>query len=497
MRSVDSFTGAKPQSVARLECSPESKKLERTWRQYLIGVSRAVLDVCEVIELVASKRCTVLISGETGTGKEVVARALHAAGDRSAAPMVAVNCTALPSNLAETELFGHAKGAFTGAHTGRVGRFEQAHRGTIFLDEIGDLPLDVQPKLLRVLQEHELQRIGSSETIRVDVRVIAASNVDLETAVRERRFREDLYYRLNVVPIHLPPLRERREDIPLLLDHFLAKTQAAEGGPGKRITAEAEQFLQTLDWPGNIRQLEHSVQMAVALSGDRNLLIPDDFKTRVSAHALHPDRRARASVTIPQGGIDFDEVVGNFERSLLNQALAASGGNKARAADLLRIKRTTLLAKLKSFEERDNGVCEPASGSRPPPKASLSPAALVVEQDSSVLKLISKTLEAEGYRVLPADSKPAALELLRCWKRHIGLLVLDLTNGENEWPASSLSEVIPDVPTLEISAGNRTASELHPGCKLLLSPFSSEQLRNAVNELKSSAASVIASECCA
>lgn len=336
------------------------------WRRFLIGVSRSVLEICEVIELVASKRCTVLITGETGTGKEVVARALHAAGDRAAAPMVAVNCTALPSNLAETELFGHAKGAFTGAHTSRVGRFEQAHRSTIFLDEIGDLPLELQPKLLRVLQEHELQRIGSSETIRVDARVIAASNVDLEAAVRERRFREDLYYRLNVVPVHLPPLRDRKEDIPLLLDHFLAKIQAAEGGPPKRISPEAVDYLQTLDWPGNIRQLEHVVQMAVALSGERNLLVPTDFRARQHSRPLRPEHRESIAVAIPHGGIDFDEVVGNFELSLLNQALAASGGNKARAADLLRIKRTTLLAKIKSFEERKAGVA-PALVNSPTP----------------------------------------------------------------------------------------------------------------------------------
>ncbi len=496
MRSFDSFTRDEAQSVAQAESSEDSKKPEPAWRQYLIGVSRAVLDVCEVIELIASKRCTVLISGETGTGKEVVARALHAASDRAAVPMVAVNCTALPSNLAETELFGHSKGAFTGAHTGRIGRFEQAHRGTIFLDEIGDLPLDVQPKLLRVLQEHELQRIGSSETVRVDVRVIAASNVDLEAAVRGKRFREDLYYRLNVVPIHLPPLRERSEDIPLLLDHFLTKVQATEGGHLKRISAEAAQFLQTMDWPGNVRQLEHSVQMAVALSGDRTVLVADDFKTRLSPGSLHIERRVRTSVTIPQGGIDFDEVVGNFERSLLHQALAASGGNKARAADLLRIKRTTLLAKLKSFEERENGTSEAVLSTPAPAKGALPPAALVVEKDSSVLRLISKTLEAEGYRILQTETIPAALELLRCWKGQIRLLVLDL--NEREWPGLSANEITPDMPILEISNGNRAPFELHQHRKrVLLSPFSPEQLRNALAELKTSDASIIAAECCA
>ena len=323
------------------------------WRRLLIGRSRPIVQICEVIQLVASKRCTILITGETGTGKEVVARAIHAASNRSNLPMVAVNCTALPANLIESELFGHAKGAFTGAHMSRTGRFEQANRSTIFLDEIGDLPLDAQAKLLRVLQEQEFQRVGSSETVRVDVRVVAASNVDLEEAIRDRRFREDLYYRLNVVPIHIPALRERREDIPLLVDHFLEKIRQAESAPPKRISPEAVQLLMSLDWPGNVRQLEHTLQMAFALSGDRNVLYPGDFSSRrgfrpsASPVAQHP------LITVPEHGLNFDEVVSQFELSLLNQALAASGGNKARAADLLQIKRTTLLAKMKTLDERN------------------------------------------------------------------------------------------------------------------------------------------------
>jgi DNA-binding NtrC family response regulator len=329
------------------------------WRHFLIGQSRAMLQICEIIQLVAAKRCTILISGETGTGKEVIAKAIHAASNRASQPMVSVNCTALPATLIESELFGHAKGAFTGAFTSRLGRFEQANRGSLFLDEIGDLPLEAQAKILRVLQEQEFQRVGSSETVRVDVRVIAASNVDLEQAVRERRFREDLYYRLNVVPIHLPPLRERRDDIPPLLQHFLDKIRAAENAEPKQVSDEAIEWLQQLPWPGNIRQLEHAVQMAFALSGDRRVLTPNDFLVRRPVSSERP-RDVGLSLPsplmqLPQEGLDFDEVVGSFELSLLNQALAASGGNKARAADLLKIKRTTLLAKIKSLAHAATG----------------------------------------------------------------------------------------------------------------------------------------------
>jgi len=325
--------------------------LERLpWRKFLIGQSAAMLQIYEVIQLIAPKRVTVLIGGETGTGKEVIAKAIHAASNRAALPMVAVNCTALPANLIETELFGHAKGAFTGAHASRIGRFEQANKSTIFLDEIGDLPLEAQAKLLRVLQDHEFQRVGSSETIKVDVRVVAASNVDLEQAARERRFREDLFYRLNVVPIHIPPLRERREDIPLLLDHFLEKISRVEDAPPKQISPEAVDYLKSLDWPGNVRQLEHAVQMAFALSGDRLLLVPRDFSSPGRKPAAPEPADERPLMTVSDGGLDFDEAVSSFERSLLNQALAVSGGNKARAADLLKIKRTTLLAKMKSLD---------------------------------------------------------------------------------------------------------------------------------------------------
>lgn len=316
-----------------------------------------MVQVCDIIQLVASKRCTVLISGETGTGKEVIAKAIHAASPRASRPMVAVNCTAVPETLIETELFGHSKGAFTGAHAARIGRFEQANKSTLFLDEIGDIPLSFQAKLLRVLQEQELQRVGSSETVKLDVRVIAASNVDLEAAVAERRFRDDLYYRLNVVPIHLRPLRERREDIPLLVNHLLTKMEEADSGAAKQVSQEAMDYLVSLDWPGNVRQLEHVLQMAVALSGDRAVLQVQDFAATRTSRRLAPAEPATPLLQLPNDGIDLESAVCRFELSLLNQALVASGGNKARAANLLRIKRTTLLAKMKALSERTQLSC--------------------------------------------------------------------------------------------------------------------------------------------
>lgn len=327
------------------------------WRELVVGQSRAITQVCDIIRLVAAKRCTVLISGETGTGKEIIAKAIHAASPRTLRPMVSVNCTAVPETLIETELFGHSKGAFTGAHAARIGRFEQAHKSTLFLDEIGDIPLSFQAKLLRVLQEQEVQRVGSSETVKLDVRVIAASNVDLEAAVAERRFRDDLYYRLNVVPIHLPPLRDRREDIPLLVEHLLAKIEESDSGPPKCISDEAIEYLSNLDWPGNVRQLEHVLQMAVALSGDRTKLQVHDFAVSRGFRRFERAEQNAPLLQLPDGGLDLENAVSRFELSLLNQALTASGGNKARAANLLRIKRTTLLAKMKTLSDRTQMSC--------------------------------------------------------------------------------------------------------------------------------------------
>jgi len=319
------------------------------WRELLVGESLAMQQVLDMIRLVGPRKSTVLISGETGAGKELVARALHLASHRAHALMVAVNCTALPENLLEAELFGHVKGAFTGAIQHRVGRFEQAHRGSLFLDEVGDLPLDIQAKLLRVLQEREFQRIGSSETIKVDVRVIAASNVDLAQAVRDGKFREDLYYRLNVVPLRVPALRERPSDIPLLVQHMIAKICAQEGLPAKRVGREALQRLAACPWPGNVRQLENAVEMAIALSGERETLYPADFPLPSAPVLRNSAAAAIPTIALPDEGLDFEQIVAHMERTILEQALRKTGGNKAQAAGMLRLKRTTLSAKLRSL----------------------------------------------------------------------------------------------------------------------------------------------------
>ncbi len=304
------------------------------WRRLLVGESPEMQDVARIIELVAMRRCTVLISGETGTGKEMCARAIHAASDRAGKPMVSLNCSAIPEHLLEAELFGHTRGAFTGAISDRAGRFEEADGGTLFLDEIGDMPFDLQAKLLRVLQEREVQRLGSSKTIKVNVRIIAASNLDLLDAVKQRRFREDLYYRLNVVPIKMPALRDRQGDIALLARHFVAKVCGFEGMEQKEIYNETLAKLASHDWPGNVRQLENTIERAVVISGVRNFLVPSDFPLaagtfRPAVQQFRPD-----SISVPDHGItDFTELVTVFERKLLDQALDKAKGNKSLAAE--------------------------------------------------------------------------------------------------------------------------------------------------------------------
>jgi DNA-binding NtrC family response regulator len=322
------------------------------WRRLLIGESWEMRGVHRTIELAGPRRATVLITGESGTGKERAARALHLASPRHKGAWVAVNCTALPENLLEAELFGHTRGAFTGALNQRVGRFEQANGGTIFLDEVGDLPLDLQGKLLRVLQEREFQRLGSSETVRIDVRVVAATNCDLMERVEEGRFREDLYYRLSVVPLAMPSLRQRRIDIPILAGHFVAKICAQEGVALKAIHPEALDLLCGYGWPGNVRQLENAIEAAVALSGDREILHAADFPLPASRPNPTGPAEAIPAISVPDQGLDYDETLALIERSILQQALKKTGGNKKAAADMLRLKRTTLSAKVRILDAR-------------------------------------------------------------------------------------------------------------------------------------------------
>jgi len=320
------------------------------WRDFLVGESLAMQRVADTIGLVGPRRCTVLITGESGTGKELAAKAIHMASPRANQNLVAINCTALPEHLLEAELFGHVKGAFTGAVNARVGRFEQAHRGTLFLDEIGDMPIELQAKLLRVLQDREFQRLGSSENIKVDVRVIAACNVSLLERVRQGRFREDLFYRLNVVPLQLPPLRERDGDVPLLVYHFIKKVCHQEDIPLRRLAPETLDSLKACSWPGNVRQLENTVEMAIALSGDRDILYPRDLgmAETVAPKVVSIDFRS-PSAQLPQA-VNFDTAVSQFQLTMLQQALSQTGGNKTAAAELLGMKRTTLIMKLRSFE---------------------------------------------------------------------------------------------------------------------------------------------------
>jgi DNA-binding NtrC family response regulator len=320
------------------------------WERLLIGESHEMRQVCHIIRVVGGRRSTVLITGETGTGKEMAARSLHLVSPRRRCPWVAVNCSALPENLLEAELFGHVKGAFTGAVQNRVGRFEEAQSGTLFLDEIGDLALSLQAKLLRVVQERELQRLGSSETIRLDVRLVAATNCNLAERVEQGRFREDLYYRLNVVPLQMPSLRQRRSDIPGLALHFVQKICKLEGIPCKTLTTEATERLSQYSWPGNVRQLENAVEMAIALSGDGRRLDAQDFPLPAPARALAAIRNDSPVVFVPDHGMDYEQTLAVIERSILDQALQKTGGNKKAAAAMLGLKRTTLSAKVRSLE---------------------------------------------------------------------------------------------------------------------------------------------------
>ena len=319
----------------------------------IIGKSATIEKLKQTIRTVAPTGSTVLIYGDSGTGKELVARAVHACSPRGGEPFVSINCGAFPETLLESELFGYVKGAFTGANQNKRGLFEVAHGGTIFLDEISEMSVSMQVKLLRVLQERSLRPVGGTQETQIDVRVIAATNKDLKELVTANTFREDLYYRVSVIPIFVPPLRERREDVPLLASHFLKKYATAAQKSILKINADSLAALRDFDWPGNVRQLENAIERAVALETTEEL--------RVEFEPEHPKARAAVATAagngsnghhhdIPSEGLDFDSYVAGIERSLIESALEQSGGVQTRAAELLKVSYRSFRHLLKKYD---------------------------------------------------------------------------------------------------------------------------------------------------
>ena len=312
----------------------------------IVSDHEKMLTIFEIVEKVADSDSTVLVYGESGTGKELIARALHYNSHRQDKPLIPINCGAIPEELLESELFGYEKGAFTGAASSRIGRFELAHTGTIFLDEIGEMSPSLQVKLLRVLQEREFERVGGTRTIKVDVRIIAATNKDLEAMVEQNEFREDLFYRLNVIPIELPPLRERRSDIPLLVQHFIEHFNAQKNRYIEGVLPEALERLNAYHWPGNIRELENVIERITILKGSGVITLedlPEKIMRSFKSGGMMPN------IDVPDEGLDFDAVVQTFEKHLLTRALDKTHGVKAKAAALLHMNRTTLVEKVKKL----------------------------------------------------------------------------------------------------------------------------------------------------
>ncbi|QQR90724.1 MAG: sigma-54-dependent Fis family transcriptional regulator [Myxococcales bacterium] len=352
---------AKASRTSALSQGDAGRETMSTTRETLIGSSAAMNQVAQVIERVSDTPSTVLITGESGTGKELIARMLHETGSRRDKPFIAVHCAAIPSELIESELFGYEKGAFTGAVTSKPGRFELAHGGTLFLDEIGEIPLPIQVKLLRVLQESEFERVGGIRTIKVDVRLVAATNRDLQTEINEGRFREDLYYRLNVVQTRLPPLRERKEDIPLFVQHFIAKFNERLGKQVSGIAPEAMAVLQDHGWRGNIRELENVMERCV-LFCDGDLIqvdaIPQELSQNISSY---PPRNSSfpsspGDLSSPNLGLKdaVREATQRIERDIIVQALEQTDFNVTHAAKLLKISRKSLQTKMKEFGLRSD-----------------------------------------------------------------------------------------------------------------------------------------------
>jgi transcriptional regulator with PAS, ATPase and Fis domain len=320
----------------------ESHPLPRSM-EGLVGLSESLVEVYRIVDRVADTTCTILITGESGTGKELVARAVHKTSPRAEAPFVAVNCGAIPEALLESELFGHARGAFTGAHQAKLGRIAMAQGGTLFLDEIGEMPMALQVKLLRILQSREYSPVGDNRVMKADVRIVAATNVNLENAVQAGAFREDLYYRLNVIHVAVPSLRERPEDVPLLVHHFLARAKEKLGRTNvMSVSRAAAQLLAEYHWPGNVRELENTIERAVLLCNSETIE-PKDLPQRV----LGLGAEKRISPRLPDTGLDLRNAVETFENQLIRQALERTKWNKKQAAGLLGLNRTTLVEMLK------------------------------------------------------------------------------------------------------------------------------------------------------
>ncbi|MBI5887390.1 MAG: sigma-54-dependent Fis family transcriptional regulator [Deltaproteobacteria bacterium] len=338
------------------------KEMRQTCTGAILGTSPDMQKVRELIEKVADTDTTVLILGESGTGKELVARALHYGSSRSGKPFVPINCGAIPEDLLESELFGHEKGAFTGAVATKIGRFEAADHGTIFLDEIGDMSPGLQVKLLRVLQEKQLERVGGITHIKIDARVVAATNQDLELAVEEKRFRKDLYYRLNVIPVSLPSLRKRKEDVPVLAKEFLANIAEKKKKKIRGITGEALDMLGAYDWPGNVRELENFMERIIVLKDDDSVITTRDLPEKIRAASA--PARPQAAAGLPPDGIDFNSSVADYERELIVTALGRANGVKKKAAEYLRLNRTTLIEKMKRMDILDTDRAESAADSK-------------------------------------------------------------------------------------------------------------------------------------
>lgn len=326
------------------------KQLREKYRfESIVGTSDEMAGVFDMIEKVSESDSTVLITGESGTGKELVARAIHYNSPRKDKPLVIVNCAAIPEELLESELFGHVRGSFTGAVATRMGKFDAADTGSIFLDEIGDMSPKLQVKVLRVIQEQRFDPVGSTTTHQVNVRIIAATNQNLEEAVKKHMFREDLFYRLNVIPIHVPPLRDRSSDIPLLIHHFMNKSCKMQGKCVKDVSEDALKQLTEYGWPGNVRELENMMERLSVLKAGSIIEVPDlppkIFGQTESGNAS--PRQASRDVLIPDAGISFKKAVDEFETTLIVEALKRTGGNKNRAANLLKLNRTTLVEKIK------------------------------------------------------------------------------------------------------------------------------------------------------